>query len=65
MVGESVRLGLRQDGFTVDWIATVARRRLLFANGVYDVLLLDLGLPDGRAWRSSARCGARVTASRC
>ena len=45
MVGESVRAGLRQDGFAVDWVRDGRAAELAIGNAVYDVLLLDLGLP--------------------
>ena len=45
MIGESVRQGLRQDGFTVDWVRDGRAAELALANEVYDLLLLDLGLP--------------------
>jgi two-component system response regulator QseB len=45
MVGESVRQGLRQDGFTVDWVREGRAAELALANEVYDLMLLDLGLP--------------------
>jgi two-component system, OmpR family, response regulator QseB len=45
MIGESVRVGLRRDGFTVDWVRDGRAAELALANGVYDLLLLDLGLP--------------------
>ena len=45
MVGESVRKGLRQEGFAVDWVEDGAAAELALATGVYDLLLLDLGLP--------------------
>ena len=45
MIGESVRHGLRQDGFTVDWVRDGRAAELALANEVYDLLLLDLGLP--------------------
>jgi two-component system response regulator QseB len=45
MIGESVRQGLRQDGYTVDWVRDGHAAELAIANGVYDMLLLDLGLP--------------------
>ena len=45
MVGESVRQGLHQDGFAVDWVRDGRAAELALANGVYDALLLDLGLP--------------------
>jgi two-component system response regulator QseB len=45
MIGASVREGLRQDGFTVDWVADGRAAELALADGVHDALLLDLGLP--------------------
>ncbi len=45
MIGESVRLGLRQDGFTVDWVQDGRAAELALHNGIYDLLVLDLGLP--------------------
>lgn len=45
MIGSSVQSGLRQDGYTVDWVRDGASAGLAIANGVYELLLLDLGLP--------------------
>ena len=45
MIGESMRQGLRQDGFTVDWVQDGRAAELALENGVYDLLVLDLGLP--------------------
>ncbi len=45
MIGESVRQGLRQDGFTVDWVRDGRGAELALHNEIYDLLLLDLGLP--------------------
>jgi two-component system response regulator QseB len=45
MIGNAVRLGLQQDGFSVDWVQDGASADLALANGVYDLMLLDLGLP--------------------
>ena len=49
MIGASVRAGLRQDGFAIDWVtdgraAEVALTPVRGADG-YDLVLLDLGLP--------------------
>ena len=51
MIGESVRLGLRQDGFVVDWVQDGKAAELALSNEPYALLLLDLGLPkkDGLA----------------
>jgi two-component system response regulator QseB len=46
MIGEAVCKGLRQDGFTVDWARDGRAGELALGNGVYDLLLLDLGLPE-------------------
>jgi len=45
MIGESVRKGLRQDGFTVDWVQDGRTGESALDSGVHDLLLLDLGLP--------------------
>jgi two-component system response regulator QseB len=45
MIGESVRKGLRQDGFTVDWVQDGRSGETALLEGVHDLLLLDLGLP--------------------
>ena len=45
MIGNSVQSGLRQDGYSVDWVRDGAAAELAMANGVYELLLLDLGLP--------------------
>lgn len=45
MIGESVRLGLRQDGFVIDWVQDGKAAELALSNETYALLLLDLGLP--------------------
>ncbi len=45
MIGETVRLGLRTDGFTVDWIRDGESARTALTSETYDAVLLDLGLP--------------------
>ncbi|HZP92504.1 MAG TPA: response regulator transcription factor [Burkholderiales bacterium] len=45
MIGESVRLGLRQDGFAVDWVQDGKAAETALAAQPYDLALLDLGLP--------------------
>jgi len=45
MIGESVRRGLKQDGFAVDWVRDGRAAELALAENVHDLLLLDLGLP--------------------
>ena len=45
MIGASVQRGLRQDGHTVDWVRDGTAAELAVANGVHEMILLDLGLP--------------------
>jgi two-component system response regulator QseB len=57
MIGKAVRDGLVRAGFTVDWVTDGRSAELALANGVYDLAILDLGLPrkDGMAILSSLR----------
>lgn len=45
MIGESVQKGLRQDGFSVDWVQDGGSAELALDTERYDCVLLDLGLP--------------------
>jgi two-component system, OmpR family, response regulator QseB len=45
MIGESVRKGLRQDGFSVDWMKDGHSAESALERDLHDLLLLDLGLP--------------------
>jgi two-component system response regulator QseB len=57
MIGEGIRKGLRHDGFAVDWVRDGQAAELAVANGVYDLVVLDLGLPrkDGLEVLASLR----------
>lgn len=45
MIGAGVQSGLRQEGYSVDWVRDGAAAELAIANGVHELILLDLGLP--------------------
>jgi len=45
MIGESVRIALKQDGHAVDWLRDGNAADTALRNGEFDVVLLDLGLP--------------------
>ena len=45
MIGASIRRGLRQDGFAVDWVEDGRAAELALSEDVHDALVLDLGLP--------------------
>ncbi|OYY93698.1 MAG: DNA-binding response regulator [Hydrogenophilales bacterium 28-61-23] len=46
MIGESVHLGLTQDGYAVDWVKDGQTADAALDSEPYDLLLLDLGLPS-------------------
>ena len=46
-LGSLVREGLIPQGFAVDWVETVEDADLAMKVATYDLLLVDLGLPDG------------------
>ncbi len=45
MIGASVQRGLKLEGYTVDWVRDGAAAGQALADGVHELLLLDLGLP--------------------
>jgi len=45
MIGASVQSGLRQEGYSVDWVRDGAAAELALVGGVHEMILLDLGLP--------------------
>ena len=72
MIGDSLRQALRLEGHAVDWVYDVAAANAALAAEHFDLLLLDLGLPDkpGQAAQPSAglaccaRCAAGATPHR-
>jgi len=45
-IGEGLKLGLSSSGFQVDWVRMGAHALTAQATGRYDLVVLDLGLPD-------------------
>lgn len=45
MIGEAVRLGLKKQGMTVDWVKDGVSAKAALAAEPFDLVLLDLGLP--------------------
>jgi two-component system response regulator QseB len=46
MIGESMQHGLKNKGLAVDWVRDGKSAELALGNGVYDLMILDLGLPQ-------------------
>ncbi|MGH6625393.1 MAG: response regulator [Burkholderiaceae bacterium] len=63
MIGRAVRQGLSNAGFAVDWVQDGRAAELALGNGVYQLALLDLGLPgkDGMAVLQSLRARGDAT----
>jgi two-component system response regulator QseB len=57
MIAETVLDSMRREGYAIDWAQDGRAAELSLANGVYDLVLLDLGLPgkDGIEVLSSYR----------
>lgn len=57
MIGKAVKQGLVLAGFTVDWVIDGRAAELALGNGVYDLAILDLGLPkrDGMSLLTQLR----------
>lgn len=55
MLGESVQIGLEQDGYAVDWVRDGEAARQAALSHSYAAVLLDLGLP-GRDGLDVLRC---------
>ena len=47
LLGDGTRKALLQDGFRVDWVKTKDDAILSLKTQTYDLVLLDIGLPDG------------------
>jgi two-component system response regulator QseB len=63
MIGRSVSTGLTDAGFAVDWVVDGRAAELSLSVGLYDIAVLDLGLPakDGMAVLAALRAaGSRM-----
>ena len=47
MIGDTLRAALRMEGHAVDWVRDAAAAQATLASERFDLVLLDLGLPQG------------------
>lgn len=47
IIGEGLLTALTLEGYAVDWVMDKASATLAFETHAYDMLLMDIGLPDG------------------
>lgn len=47
MIGDSLRQALRDEGYAVDWVYDARAANATLGSERFDLVLLDLGLPDG------------------
>ena len=50
MIGDSLRKALRDDGYAVDWLYDARAANATLASERFDLVLLDLGLPNAAQW---------------
>lgn len=46
LLGDGLQAGLRQCGYTVDWLKDAASAEAALSSENYEIMVLDLGLPD-------------------
>ncbi len=46
LLGDGLQAGLRQSGYTVDWLKDAASTEAALSSENYEIMVLDLGLPD-------------------
>lgn len=47
IIGDAIIQGLRMDGYASDWVEDIESADTAISSHLYDLLILDIGLPDG------------------
>lgn len=47
IIGDGLMMGLQMDEYAVDWVENLKTANAALATNNYDLMILDLGLPDG------------------
>lgn len=57
-LGATLTERLRKEGFDTEWCATLAEAGRVFPAGIWDLAILDVGLPDGSGFEFARRIRA-------
>ncbi|HVK62009.1 MAG TPA: response regulator transcription factor [Bdellovibrionales bacterium] len=58
-LGETLRERLEKEGYTVRWVETQAAAELVFEKETFDLILFDVGLPDGSGFDLARKLRAK------
>ena len=64
MIAQGLQTALRQNGFAVDWTSDGKSAAAALKSSTFDLVLLDLGLPDLDGIEVTRRLRVRVRAHR-
>jgi two-component system response regulator QseB len=64
-LGNGVRIALANQGMDVVWVRRLDDALRTLADGTFDMVLLDLGLPDGDGLDLCSACAATGRYCRC
>lgn len=59
-LGSTLQERLQKEGYQVSWVPTLAEAREAFDRGKCDIILLDIGLPDGSGFSFAEQVKART-----
>lgn len=59
IIGDGIKTALQLEGYAVDWVENVESATLALQTHAYEMLLLDIGLPDGSGLDLLARIRAQ------
>lgn len=60
-LGETLQERLRREGYEVDWVSTQAEAERVWRGRPFDLIILDVGLPDGSGFDFARKIAAGST----
>ena len=64
MIGETIVEAMHQTGYAIDWARDAREAELSLLHDLYDLVMLDLGLPEGECAYHHSYRARRSTKSR-